>query len=143
MWLGPFIRLDYITYRLYTSFMGAKRVVYYVDARGRSPILEDFQRLTQDEQQKIFAYVSLLRERGEELRRPMADYVGDKLYELRPKAHRALYFFILKDYAVIVHLFRKKTDRLPDVEKRVALSRMADFLRRYQRSEVTLGGELL
>ena len=123
--------------------MGAKRVVYYVDARGRSPILEDLQRLTQDEQQKIFAYVSLLRERGEELRRPMADYVGDKLYELRPKAHRALYFFILKDYAVIVHLFRKKTDRLPDVEKRVALSRMADFLRRYQQSEVTLGGELL
>lgn len=89
------------------------------------------------------AYVSLLQEKGEELRRPMADYVGDKLYELRPKSHRALYFFMLKDHAVIVHLFRKKTDRLPNAEKRVALSRMEDFLRRYRQGEVTLGGELL
>lgn len=123
--------------------MGAKRVVYYVDARGRSPVLEDLRKLTDAEQQKIFAYVSLLQEKGEELRRPMADYVGDKLYELRPKSHRVLYFFMLKDYAVIVHLFRKKTERLPNAEKRIALSRMEDFLRRYQQGEVTLGGELL
>ncbi len=123
--------------------MGAKRVVYYVDARGRNPVLDDLQRLTHEEQQKIFAYVSLLQERGEELRRPMADYVGNKLYELRPKSHRALYFFMLKDYAVIVHLFRKKTGRLPDAEKRIALSRMGEFLRRYRQGEVILGGELL
>ena len=123
--------------------MGAKRVVYYVDARGRNPVLEDLQKLTDEEQKKIFAYISFLQERGEELRRPMADYVGDKLYELRPKAHRALYFFMLKDYAVIVHLFRKKTDRLPDTEKRVALNRMQDFLQRYRQGEITLGGELL
>ena len=114
--LGPFIWLEYITYKLYTLSVGAKRVVYYVDARGRNPVLEDLQELTDEEQKKVFAYVSFLQERGEELRRPMADYVGDKLYELRPKAHRALYFFMLKDYAVIVHLFRKKTDRLPNAE---------------------------
>ncbi len=123
--------------------MGAKRVVYFVDSRGRSPVLEDLRGLTSDEQQKVFAYVSMLQEKGEELRRPMADYVGDKLYELRPKAHRALYFFMLKDYVVIVHLFRKKTDRLPNAEKRTALNRMGDFLRRYRQGEVTLGGELL
>lgn len=114
-----------------------------MDARGRSPVLEDLQKLTDEEQKKILAYISFLKERGEELRRPMADYVGDKLYELRPKAHRALYFFMLKDYAVVVHLFRKKTDRLPDAEKKVALSRMEDFLRRYRQGEVNLGGELL
>jgi len=123
--------------------MGAKRVVYYVDARGRNPVLEDLQRLTDEERKKIFAYISILQERGEELRRPMADYVGDKLYELRPKAHRVLYFFMLKDYAVIVHLFRKETDRLPEAEKRVALNRMEDFLRRYRQGEVILGGGLL
>lgn len=67
----------------------------------------------------------------------MADYVGDKLYELRPKAHRALYFFMLKDYAVIVHLFRKKTDRLPEAGKRIALTRMRDFIRRCQQGEVS------
>ncbi len=73
----------------------------------------------------------------------MADYVGDKLYELRPKAHRMLYFFMLKEYAVIVHVFRKRTDRLPEAEKRIALNRMYDFLQRYRKGEVNLGGELL
>ena len=54
-----------------------------------------------------------------------------------------LYFFMQNNYAIIVHLFRKKTERLPDAEKKIALSRMEDFLRRYRQGEVTLGGELL
>jgi phage-related protein len=121
--------------------VGRKRVLYYVDQRGRGPILEDIRRLTLKEQQKVLAHISLLEEQGQDLRRPIADYVGDKLYELRPKAHRVLYFFLLKDYAVIVHLFRKKTDQLPEAERQVALSRMADFLRRYGQGQVRLGGD--
>lgn len=123
--------------------MSKKRVVYYVDARGRNPVLEAIQPLTLHEQQKIFAYISLLEERGETLRRPMADYLGNKLYELRPKAHRVLYFFLLKEYAVVVHLFRKRTDRVPEAEKQIALHRMRDFVQRYGKGEVRLGGELL
>ena len=41
--------------------MGAKRVVYFVDTRGRSPVLEDLQKLTDEEQKKVLAYVSFLR----------------------------------------------------------------------------------
>ena len=123
--------------------MSKKRVVYYVDARGRNPVLEALQTLTRQEQQKIFAYLSLLEERGEELRRPLADYVGDKLYELRPKAHRVLYFFLRREYAVVVHMFRKQGDRLPGAEKRIASTRLQDFLQRYRQGKVTLGGELL
>ncbi|PIQ83072.1 MAG: hypothetical protein COV76_00595 [Candidatus Omnitrophica bacterium CG11_big_fil_rev_8_21_14_0_20_64_10] len=123
--------------------MGARQVVYYVDARGCSPVLSLLQELPAKEQQKILAYVSYLEERGEELRRPISDYVGDKLYELRPGGHRVLYFFMLRGCAVIVHLFRKKTDRLPESEKKIALSRMQDFLRRYREGEVTLEGAAL
>ena len=121
--------------------MGRKQVIYYVDSKGDSPVLESLYELSSGEQQKILAYISLLEEKGEELRRPIADYVGEKLYELRPKTYRVLYFFMLKDHAVIFHIFRKKTDRLPMNEKRVALIRMYDFLRRYQKGEIILGGE--
>jgi len=116
-------------------------VIYYVDARGQSPVLDGLRALTRQEQQKIFAYVSWLEERGEELRRPIAGYVGEKLYELRPKAHRVLYFFMLKDCAVLVHVFRKTTDRLPDAEKQTALNRMHNFLTRYRQGAVSIGGE--
>jgi len=119
--------------------MSRKRVIYYIDAKGRSPVLEAIKAFTLKDQQKIFAYVSLLEERGEELRRPIADYVGEKLYELRPKAHRALYFFLIRDHAVVVHAFRKRSNRLPDAEKRIALSRMDDFLKRYWQGKINLG----
>lgn len=112
-----------------------------MDARGRSSALEDIQALTIGEQQKIFAYISFLEERGEELRRPIAEYLGGKLYELRPKAYRVLYFFMLKGYAVVVHLFRKTTDQVPESELDVARHRMRDFLQRYQQGAVMLGGD--
>lgn len=121
--------------------MSGKRVLYYADRRGRDPVWEELRALAPKEREKVEAYLSLLQESGEDLRRPIADYLGDKLYELRPGPHRVLYFFFLRDNAVLLHLFRKRTDRLPDEEKRVALSRMADFIRRVERGEMRLGEE--
>ena len=37
-----------------------------------------------------------------------------------------------KEYAVILHAFRKKTDAVPPKEKRIAETRLTDFLRRYE-----------
>ena len=121
--------------------MSPKQVIYYVDAQGQNPVLKDMGSLSLAEQQKILAYISLLEEKGEELRRPIADYVGDKLYELRPQKHRVLYFFMLKNSAVIVHVFRKKTAKLPEREKDIALKRMHDFLDRYQKNQIKIGDD--
>lgn len=120
--------------------MSVKQVLYYADPKGRYPVLEELRRLTSDERQKILTYVTLLEEGGEELRRPIADYVGDKLYELRPKVHRVLYFFYLGKYAVILHLFRKKTEALPERERQIALGRMRDIIQRSKEGKVSSGG---
>lgn len=121
--------------------MGAKRILYYADRRGRDPVWEELQALPPQEREKVEAYIFLLRESGEELRRPVADYVGDKLYELRPGPYRVLYFFFLKENVVLLHLFRKRSDRLLDWEKRVALNRMADIIRRDRLGRVMLREE--
>ena len=71
--------------------MSRKIAIYYPDARGANPALEFLLGLPQDEQQKAFAYVSYLEEQGERLRRPIAEYLGDRMYELRPKHVRILY----------------------------------------------------
>lgn len=116
----------------------SKRVIYYPDTRGCTPALEFLLGLTQDEQQKAFAYVSYLEERGEGLRRPIAGYLGDKIYELRPKRIRILYGFVGKELAVILHAFRKKTNEVPPKEKRLAEARLADFIRRYERGLIIM-----
>ena len=117
--------------------MSRKTVVYYPDARGETPALQMLLALAQDEQQKAFAYVSYLEEQGESLRRPIAEYLGDKIYELRPKQIRMLYAFMGR-HAVILHAFRKKTGPVPPSEKQLAQSRLADFVRRYEQGLMTL-----
>ena len=112
-----------------------------MDLEGESPVLSEIESLSQKERAKVLAYVSFLEEKGEELRRPIADYLGGGLYELRPKRHRVLYFFLLRSHAVIVHLFRKKSDRIPEAEKRIAYLRMQDFKDRYENGLIRLGGE--
>ncbi len=59
--------------------MGRKTVVYYPDSRGSTPALAFLLGLPQDDRQKAFAYISYLEEQGESLRRPIAEYLGDKL----------------------------------------------------------------
>lgn len=112
-------------------------VVYYPNARGETPALKFLLELGQDEQQKALAYVSYLEEQGEQLRRPIAEYLGDKVYELRPKQIRILYAFV-GQHAVILHAFRKKTGPVPPDDKRLAQARLADFRQRYERGLITL-----
>ncbi|MCX5784404.1 MAG: type II toxin-antitoxin system RelE/ParE family toxin [Elusimicrobia bacterium] len=104
-----------------------KNIFYFSDERGRCPVMEFIHSLPPDEQAKVYSYIRELRIQGHNLRRPMADYVTQGLYELRPKANRIFYFFYLKESAVFVHAIRKKTDKLPERDIRLALKRKANM----------------
>lgn len=118
-----------------------KRVVYYIDDRKGNPVWDFINSLPIDERDKCFEYIAYLEKMGEQVRRPVGDYLGDKLYELRPKQTRILYFFMLKDHAVLVHAFRKKTHEIPDKEMKIAQKRMADFILRHKKGQIQLGGK--
>ena len=90
-----------------------KHVYFFIDEDGRSPVEELMQELTQKEDMKIRAYLKILKEYGHNLRRPIADYLGEGIYELRPGPHRVFYFFFMKDSAILLHMLRKKTDKIP------------------------------
>lgn len=120
--------------------MASKTVIYYPDARGHAPALEFLLGLPLHDQQKAFAYISSLEECGETLRRPIAEYLGGKLYELRPKQIRILYAFVGRGVAVILHAFRKKTGPVPPPEQQLAQTRFTDFMRRYERGLITVKG---
>ena len=117
-----------------------KRVIYYLDKKGGNPVWDFIAVLPPDERDKCFEYIAYLEEIGEQVRRPVGDYLGGKLYELRPKQTRIIYFFMLKDCAILVHAFRKKTNAIPGGEIKIALRNMDDFLSRYQKGGITLGG---
>ena len=89
-------------------------IYYFVDQRGNRPVKDFIISLPVKEQAKIFAYCNELLKQGYNLRRPMADYLGHGIYELRPKDNRIFYFFFLKDGAVFLHAIKKKSDKIPE-----------------------------
>jgi len=98
-------------------------ICFFIDKRGRAPVKEFIEELTQDEQTKALAYIEELKRQGHNLRRPIADYVKDGVYELRPKANRLFFFFFLRENAVLVHAIKKKTDKIPENEVKVCIRR--------------------
>ena len=116
-----------------------KRAVYYSDLRGNHPVLDFIQELSLSEQEKCFEYIEHLERSGEETRRPVSAYLGWKIYELRPRSNRILYFFMLKDYAVLVHAIKKKTHEIPHKDIQLAVKRMNDYMLRYEQGFIQLG----
>lgn len=100
-----------------------ENIYFYVDERGHRPVKEFIDSLPLREQAKILAYFVELKKQGHNLRRPMADYLGEGIYELRPKGNRIFYFFYLKNNAVLLHSLRKKTDKIPSADLHLCLKR--------------------
>lgn len=98
---------------------------YFIDERGRNPVREFVDRLSIKEQSKILSYFDILKEYGHNLRRPIADYLGNDIYYLRTGKNRLFYFFFLKDNAVLVHAIRKKTAAIPRKDIDLCLKRKA------------------
>ena len=90
-----------------------KSVCFFIDERGEKPVKEFIEKLPLKEQAKIMAYLDELKKQGHNMRRPMVDYLGEGIYELRPRNNRIFYFFYLRENAVLLHAIRKKTDKIP------------------------------
>jgi len=70
---------------------------FYQTPRGDVPVKDFIISLQEDVQGKILKWISLLQEHGPALKRPYADKLRDKIYELRLSFSRLeiriLYFF--------------------------------------------------
>ncbi len=104
-----------------------KGVYYFVDKDGTKPVKKFIDSLTQKEQAKVYAYITELKKQGINLRRPMADYLEDGIYELRPKDNRIFYFFYLRDRAVLVHAIKKHVKRIPESDLKICLKRKIEI----------------
>jgi len=115
--------------------MSEYSVHYYRDEKQGYPVREYLDKLPKAEKAKAFAYIDFLRESGVQMRRPMADYLGGKtgLYELRPKPHRVIYCYVEGKKIILLHAFRKKTDKIPkrELEHALACKEISEVYRRY------------
>jgi hypothetical protein len=105
-------------------------IEFFEDRRKRCATKAYLDQLPEDHQAKVANIIQLLQEEGPLLRRPYADFLRDKIYELRPVfagyQHRILYFF---DHKIIVltHGFLKKTQEVNPREIEFAIRCMNEW----------------
>jgi len=104
--------------------MSKTKLIFYQDEKGNIPILEWLDSLPNKVQTKCFVKLERLAELGHELRRPEADFLRDKIYELRINFqsinYRILYFFYENQAVVISHgIIKEKEVPLLEIEQAI------------------------
>ena len=119
------IKLDNTSFNLYNLSRDyvLEGVYYFVDEKGVNPVKEFIHSLPPKEQTKVYAYINELKIKGWNLRRPMADYLSEDIYELRPRYNRIFYFFYLGNRAILVHAIKKRSKEIPSGDLQLCIKR--------------------
>jgi phage-related protein len=111
--------------------MTKTKVVFYKENDETTPaVLEWLDTIPVKARLKCLARIERLKEEGHQLRRPEADLLRDKIYELRASLqgihYRILYFFHGNVAAVLSHGIIKE-DCVPPIEIERAIKRRKSF----------------
>ena len=100
------------------------KVVYFETSRGDQPVRDYVESLAEKERAKVKALIDYLSEKvvlNEPHAKKFSGYPG--LYELRPGSHRIFYCYH-GGVLVLLHAFRKKSNKTPQREMDTAYNRM-------------------
>lgn len=114
-------------------------VEFYENAKGESDVWDFLEELrikaetnkdARIQYKQISFYIQLLQDNGTRLPDNITKHIDDGIWELRPGNNRVLYFFFKNNTFVLLHHFRKKTQKTPRPEIEKAKTERADFLSR-------------
>jgi phage-related protein len=106
----------------------AWRVEFYTDDRGRIPAYEFIESLVPGGHAACLRAIDPLARYGPRLTMPHARHVEGKLWELRAGPGRLSYFLRMGRTFVILHAYRKASQRAPRREIETAARRMNELL---------------
>ena len=115
--------------------MPTTKIVFYQEEEGGAVPVIDWLNELKSKNPKGFlncaARIDRLATYGHELRRPIADYLRDGIYELRAKdrnvQYRIFYYFDGKNIAVLNHSIIKKTSAVSKKDIDLAINRKEKF----------------
>jgi len=114
-------------------------VEFYETVNGKSDVWDFLEMLrlkaannkdARIQHKQISFYIQLLKDNGTNLPENVTKYLGNNLWELRPGFNRVLYFFYEKNTFVLLHHFRKRSQKTPRHELEKAKFEIKDYLAR-------------
>jgi len=112
------------------------KVRFYEDKKGRHPVLEYIDNLSDKEQAKVSKYVDFLKVSEGILDEPYSKHIKGKIRELRvdfgKNRHRIFYFTFVEKNIIFLHAFLKKTAKTPLKEIEKAENNYYDIINNYK-----------
>jgi len=110
-------------------------IYYYKNIKGEEPVREFIDKHRLKDQVKIFDWISRLEELGPNAVRPLVEYLGKDIYELRIKLSdtesRILYFFKFQNCMILADAWDKKNHAKSKTEYKkhmdIALKRKNEY----------------
>ena len=116
----------------------------YRDERGRSDIEEYILELREKSinnkearinLHKIVSYIDVLKEMGTRAGEPITKHLDGEIWELRPLSNRIFYAYYKDNTFVLLHHFKKKTQKTPRREIEKAKREYKDFAEQWKNSD--------
>ena len=118
------------------------KIRFYEDKKGKSPILDYIKALdvktdkdSRIKVNKIYDYIDYLREAGPRAKEPYAKHLDGVIWELRPIRDRILYAAWDGNSFILLHIFKKDTQKTPRREIEQAKRNLADIKERGKDNE--------
>ncbi|MCQ2507160.1 MAG: type II toxin-antitoxin system RelE/ParE family toxin [Dorea sp.] len=114
-------------------------IEFYEDANGNSELWNYLEELREKshsskdariQYKQISLYIQLLQDNGTHLPDNITKYLGDEIWELRPGNNRVFYFSFENNHFILLHCFRKKSQKTPRRELQKAIAERADYISR-------------
>lgn len=112
-------------------YEGPKFIIeWYHDKNGKSVAKEFYLEEIEEIQKKFLVLVRKMGDFGKILDITKFRSEGDGIYAFKPQPDRFLSFFTDDKKIIVTNGFRKKTDKLPKNEKKLAIKYRQDYLER-------------
>lgn len=114
-------------------------IEFYEKANGNSEIWNFLEKLRNKatknkdahiQYKQILLYIQLLQDNGTNLPQNVTKHITENIWELRPGNNRIFYFYYHNNTFILLHSFRKKTQKTPRREIEKAIAERNDYLAR-------------
>ncbi len=111
-------------------------IIFYEDKDGYSELYNELMTLTKKaindknsriQLKQITLYIELLKKQGTKLSSNITKHLVDDIWELRPGNNRIMYFYFENNNYILLHMFRKQTNKTPKSEIEKAINECNDY----------------
>ena len=119
-------------------------IIFYEDEHGYSDVKEFINYLRKKSAtskdarinfNKFVAYLDILEEMGTRVGAPITKHLDGDIWELRPLSNRILYAYYKDNTFLLLHHFKKQSQKTPPREIEKSKKELRDYMRRYNANE--------